>query len=392
MSFDENNAYNITKRLAFPRLIGSNGEKKAIDIVVDEFKKAGFDAIYREKFLTSFYHWVISRYLFLLLSVLLILIGLVFFINPWLTLIFLGIFFLSFLKTLRTANSSEILLSKNSKNNFETENIYTKLKSKNSKATVIFMSHWDSKSQTFSVNFRIIIIMISAFGGLSLSILYLILTLIQLIIRFESILLNITLFILVIFIAINGLLNFFNKAGNNSPGAYDNAAAVGILIELAKCFKIHPIENIDFIFLSTSSEELNLGGAKYFIKKYGKEFDKNSTYFINFDPIGGNELIRIITSFGVPRKSSSKKLNELFLSSAMELKLAAKNYYLPTGAWSDYMPIVREGFEACWIATTPGGKYVHTKKDDMNLIDIIALKNVLNLSLEVIKKLNKELS
>jgi hypothetical protein len=294
------------------------------------------------------------------------------------------------LKLLKISNATDIKLSKNNKNNFETENLYTKLKSKNAKATVIFMSHWDSKSQRFSSATRILLIMLSIIGSLIITFIYLIITIIKLIVQFNLLILEIILFLMTIIIALSTALNFFNRIGNKSFGAYDNAAAVGILIELARYLKNNPVENLDFIFLSTSSEELNLGGAKDFINKYEKEFNKNSTFFINFDPIGGNELIRVITSFGIPRKTSSEKLNELFLTSAKELNLAAKNYYLPSGAWSDYMPIVQKGFEACWIATVPGLKYVHTKDDNMNLIDINALKNVLNLTLNVVKKLNDE--
>ena len=43
MSVDENNAYRITERLAFPRLTGSDGEPKALGILVEEFKKAGYE-------------------------------------------------------------------------------------------------------------------------------------------------------------------------------------------------------------------------------------------------------------------------------------------------------------------------------------------------------------
>ena len=114
------------------------------------------------------------------------------------------------------------------------------------------------------------------------------------------------------------------------------------------------------------------------------------TYFINFDLIGGKELIRLITSYGIPRKTSSKKLKKLFLQSAKELKINIKDIYLPTGAWSDYMSIVQEGFEACWIGSQPGLKYVHTKKDDMELVSKEGIKNVLLLCLDVIEKLNNE--
>ena len=32
------NAYRITEKLAFPRLVSSSGEKKAIQIIIDEYK------------------------------------------------------------------------------------------------------------------------------------------------------------------------------------------------------------------------------------------------------------------------------------------------------------------------------------------------------------------
>jgi len=172
--------------------------------------------------------------------------------------------------------------------------------------------------------------------------------------------------------------------------AYDNATAVGILIELARYYKINPISNIDLLFLSTSSEELNLGGAIHFIQKYAHQFNKNSTYFINLDLIGGHELIRLITSYGIPRKNSSKKLNKLFLESSEDLSIKLKDVYAPTGAWSDYMPIVNEGYEACWLGSQPGLKFVHTKNDTMDLVSKEGLKNILLLCVDVVKKLENE--
>ena len=64
IELDVENAYRITEKLAFPRLIGSEGEKKAIEIILEEFGKAGFNAIHRDKFETSFYIWIVLRYMF----------------------------------------------------------------------------------------------------------------------------------------------------------------------------------------------------------------------------------------------------------------------------------------------------------------------------------------
>jgi len=385
-----NNAYRITEKLAFPRLISSEGEKKAIKIVLDEFRKAGYNSISQQKFKTSFHNWIFSRYIFSVLGSGLILLALSFYISPIITLILVVLkVFVSF-KALSVSVSTEIKLSKNPKYNYETENIYVNLKSKNSNCKVIFMGHWDSKSQTFSPSTRIMIFVIFVFGSLILYLLYFILSLLKLLINFNLPILNNILLDICIIIAIIGALNYFNKTGNNSPGAFDNAAAVGVLIELARYYKKNPVSNIDLMFLSTGSEELNLGGAIHFIQNFKDKFDKNSTFLINLDFIGGSELIRLISSYGIPRKISSKKLNKLFLESAKDLKIRIKDIYAPTGVWSDYMPIVQEGFEACWLGSQPGLKFVHTKKDDMPLISKEGIKNILYLCVNVIDKFNNE--
>ncbi len=386
----EDNAYRITEKLAFPRLVGSEGEKKALAIISDEFKKAGYNSIYKDNFKTSFYIWKVLRYGFFPAGFCLILLGLTFFINPWLTigLILINIYICT--KILGLATSRENKLLKNDDKNFTTENIFTTLKSKNSRAKVIFIGHWDSKSQTFPSSLRIILFMIALFGFIIIILFSLIVSIIQLLFPFNNLILNIIMLCFCISIALISNLNYFNKTGNNSPGAYDNAAAVGVIIELARYYKSNPIDNIDFIFLSTSSEELNLAGAKFFIQNYKKELERTSTYFINLDLIGGDELIRLITSYGIPRKLSSKKLKKLFLESANKLNIKIKDIYVPTGVWSDYMPIIQEGFEACWLGSQLGLKYVHTKKDNMDLVTKQGIKNILLLCEDVVKNLNNE--
>ena len=163
-TFNEDNAYQITKRLTFPRLVGSKGEKKALEIVLDEFKKAGYNPIYRDSFKTSFYNLIVLRYAFIPMGICLILLALSFFINYWLALgLFLSNLYIA-KKVLGLATTEKIHLLNNKEKNFDTENIYTNLKSKNSKTTVVFMAHWDSKSQTFPSSVRIILFLIVGVG------------------------------------------------------------------------------------------------------------------------------------------------------------------------------------------------------------------------------------
>jgi hypothetical protein len=391
MSIDENNAYRITERLAFPRLIGSEGEPKAIEVVIDEFKKAGYNDVKEEKFMTSFSQWIMARYVFFPLAAFLISISLTFYINFWITLVLIALLLgTAAIVGGKLLSSTDLGLMKDPAKNYETENIHVELENKNSKAKIIFMGHWDSKSQTFSTAIRIAIMVIPILGGLGLLLIYFILCLINIFAPFNNPQLNDVLLYLNIIFSIIGILNFFNKTGNDSPGAIDNAASAAMVIELARYFKANPLNNVDFIFLTPGSEELNLGGAKTFLKNHKHELDPKSTFFINFDAIGGASPIRMITSFGIPRKVASKKLHELLENSAKELNIKARTIYLPIGAWSDFMPVVQNGFEACWLTCDSGLKHVHTKRDTMALISKEGLKNGLLISIEVAKKLNEE--
>ena len=305
---DIDNAYRIAERLAFPRLIGSEGEVKAIETVVEEFEKVGYTSINRQKFKTSFHNTIYSRYIFLILGTCLVLLALSLYMNPLITLGLIGLaLFLSF-KALETATSTKMKLSKNPNKNFETENIWVDLRSKNSKCKVVFMGHWDSKSQLFPTSTRVLIFLIFTFSSLLLYLIFLILSLLKIIINLNIAILNNILLDASIIIALIGALSFFNKTGNLSPGAFDNAAAVGTIIELASYYKKNLPNNVDLTFLSPGSEELNLGGAIYFISKYKDQLNKDTTYFINLDFVGGSDLVRLTSSYGIPRRNSSKKL------------------------------------------------------------------------------------
>lgn len=389
---DVKNAYRITDRLAFPRLIGSKGEKKAIEIVVDEFKNAGFISVNRQKFKTSFHNFIYSRYIFLILGTGLIFLGLSYYINVFLTLCLIFLFLFISFKALQTATSTKMKLSRNKSNNYETENIWVNLENKNTNSRVVFMAHWDSKSQTFPSTIRVMIFLIFTFGALLLYLIFFILSIIKIFVNFDIPLLKNVLLDICLIIALIGGLNYFNKTGNFSPGAFDNAAGVGVILELARYYKINPPHNLDLTFLSPGSEELNLGGAIRFIEKLKNHLSKDTTFFINLDLIGGAEIIRLISSYGIPRKISSKKLNVLFKESAKENQIKMRDIYSPTGSWSDFMPIVQEGFEACWLGSQPGLKYVHTKKDNMSLVSKEGLKNIITLCIDVVKKLDLEFS
>ncbi len=392
MSIDENLAYEITKRLSFPRLVGSEGEKKAIKVVLDEFEKVGYNTVNREKFKTSLYNWKRIELLFLTMGMLYILLAISYYNLPILSLVIIALIVLCVLKLSKISNSNRIKLMKNDRYNFETENIYVNLKSKNSLVNLIFIAHYDSKSQVYSSIIRIYLIMVSVFGGVILLVVFFVLSVLKIIFTFNNLILNNILLGVSIVIGILAILNFFNKVGNKSPGATDNATSVGTVIALSKYFKNNPLENIDFTFLITGSEELNLGGAIDFIQKHKNELDKDITYFINYDLVGALGVLRNITSHGIPKKTTSTKLNELFRNSSKGLGIEIKEIYFPIGAAGDHMPIVNLGYKACVLGSAGCIKYVHSKKDTMSLVSKEGLNNIFSLSIEVANRLNKELT
>lgn len=379
----EENAYRITERLAFPRLVGSEGEPKAIAVVKDEIETAGYE-VKSETFKTSFFNWVLARFIFPPLAAILILAAALLYVSPITSivlsvlLLFIGMFATRFSGGARTIGKI-----------YETQNLIAHLPAPSKQLDVVFMAHWDSKSQTFSSLLRIISFIVAIFGALVLAILILIGAALALTGSLDS---SYYWGVLISSIAVGaiGSTNVFNVTGNDSPGALDNAASVGVMLEIARYFKIHPPQHVSLSFVSTGSEELNLGGAMDYITRHKQEFDPTRTLFINFDGIGGTGVIRLITSYGFPKKSSSDKLNRLFMEVARAKNIECKPTWLPVGAWSDYMPVIKAGFEACWLASAGSMMNVHRATDDMSTISKTGLKNALLLNVGVIERLDAE--
>ncbi|MHA1326842.1 MAG: M28 family metallopeptidase [Promethearchaeota archaeon] len=187
-----------------------------------------------------------------------------------------------------------------------------------------------------------------------------------------------------------GIVNFFNKTENKSIGSLDNATGVAILLELARFFKNYNDIKSNLIFLFTSSEELNLGGAIDYFNKHQKELSKENTYIINYDLAGGHNEIRILTAHGIPKKSIKNELTDLFLKIGKEQGLDVREYYIPTGAWVDNLVFANNGFKTIWVGSGGVMKYVHSKKDNMEIVSKTGLKNVLELTLKLIKELESK--
>lgn len=78
------------------------------------------------------------------------------------------------------------------------------------------------------------------------------------------------------------------RQGDLYPGADDNAAAVAILLEAARCFSLQPRRperNIVFVF--TSGEEQNLSGSKALVELLKQTKLSQRCRVVNLDMLGG---------------------------------------------------------------------------------------------------------
>jgi hypothetical protein len=395
MSFKGENAYKFTKKISFPRLIGSDGWLKARDIIKKEFESYGYE-IETQKFKSSmFLTNVLLRVLMIPLLVILSLIIILYYLLPFGCLI-LSIVILCLIPFIGKYASSGGGSGdyKEPKEGIDSENIYVNIISENSKVRVFFMGHYDTKSQVLSIITRVICYVLVFIGGIAVCVLGLIGSIFKVFFLSENIIITWTLIICSIIAGVAAILLALNAVQNKSPGSLDNGTSVSTVVELSRVFKENPPKNIDLTFLTTDAEEQGVLGASAFISRYKDELDKEDTYFINFEAVGAkDEKLGVLTSFGMPKKQyTSKKLNNLAFKAADTLDLDVKKQYWPIGLLADHNPIMNHGFKATMLGTMAMGVGIHTSKDTMENVSEENLEIAGKLCVKIIELFDEELS
>ncbi len=384
-------SYEITEKLAqYPRLIGSEGEIKGREILVEEFKKLGYEPV-REEFNASLFimNVFMKRVMWFVFLVHLIA-GTLYLFDFYLPAVVIAVMVLLILilgsKRLFTVSSTRKIGEKDA---IKTENIYAKLKSKNSKGTCFITAHHDSKSQTYPLKVRIRLNQILLFGGLGFN---LSITVGGIIAEFNtpSPLFYWFVIITLVSVLLISILLSFNMTENKSVGATDNAAGCGAVLALAKKFIESPPEKLDLNFVVFSAEEVGLMGAAAFVEKYESEWDKKTTFCLNYDVLGFDTPLMLLDSYGIRKTSPAKTLNKLLMQIAQKNSIKMKKLWLPIGAAEDGMVFTQRGYEAAWLGALESK--VHTSKDTMDIIKQERFIDYLILGNELILELDKYLA
>ncbi|MXV74711.1 Zn-dependent exopeptidase M28 [Candidatus Poribacteria bacterium] len=382
LAYDAKLAYYHITQLAFPRLVDSVGEAEAQDYIVEQFTALGLDVSWEPFSFTKFPAEVLPR----ILSVLFV--PVVLFV-PWFGERFPVLLCLACLLSLAIAlfftqwqKRLEGLYDVGKR--CRTENIIAKngVEQEDNTPAFLFVAHYDSKSQVLPIAVRAVSYGIAITG-------LLVLTTLMLIKLFAAVWLpnyivwgvaGITSFCL--------LLLQINVTQNRSPGGFDNASGVGVMLEVARVVMARE-EKKSVTFLATGAEEYGMCGALRYIQTHADEYDRENTYVINLDGLGVGDGVNVVTRYGIPPTRTTRALSDLFRTSGEALGIHVSDRYLPIGVGLDSIPIASRGFETVTLTARGVGSValkVHSKRDRSELLNTESLQQVGELVVDVIER------
>lgn len=376
-NFDARRAYQHVKAIAFPRSVGSTGEMEAREYIVRHFRDLGLHVVREPFHFTKFPAEVLPRLACAIFTPLV-------FMVPWLgerfsiqmCLLCLGSLAVAMALT-RWQQPLEKLYDVGKK--WRSENVIATndVPQTADAPTLIFVAHYDSKSQVLPIAVRAVAYGIAIAGLISLTGFILV----QLLFQFwppNAVLWGIA--------SVSGfclLLLQFNFTQNRSPGGFDNASGIGVLLELAR---VGMSQKRRCIFLATGAEEYGMCGALRYIQRRSctmhpiERLAKNEkTFVINLDGLGVGNSVNVITRYGIPPTRTARKLAEALRASGEALGIKTRERYFPIGVGFDSIPIASRGFEAVTLTSGDVGKValkVHSKHDRGELLNVESLQRV----------------
>ena len=390
LTYDAKHAYHHITQLAFPRLVGSAGEANAQDYIAQQFTGLGL-VVSRESFsFTKFPAEVLPRLLCglfvpVVLSV------------PWfgerfpipvclvcLLSLSIALLFTQWQKRFeglydvgRRHRSENIIATNGRKPNDNTP-------------ALLFVAHYDSKSQVLPIAVRAVAYGIAIVG-------LIVLTIVMVIEVLTVVWLpdSITLVWLPNFIvwSVAGTTTFclvllqINLTQNRSPGGFDNASGVGVMLEVARVVMARG-EKKPITFLAAGAEEYGMCGALRYVQKHADEYDQKNTYVINLDGLGVGNSVNVVTRYGIPPVRTANVLADLFQASGESLGIQVSERYLPIGVGLDSIPIASHGFETVTLTAGDVGRValkIHSKQDRCDLLNMESLQQVGELIVDVIE-------
>lgn len=159
-----------------------------------------------------------------------------------------------------------------------------------------------------------------------------------------------------------GALLALSFAGNESPGALDNATGLAALLEVATVCKQHG----DIAFLLTDGEELGLVGARMGVSRLPPVQG-----VINVDGLDDHGSFFVAEGYGWRRQGSAPQLAAALLTAAAALDLPIQRRALPRALPVDHLPVAEAGIPALTLLRGSWKSLlrVHSPTDDADRLD-----------------------
>ncbi len=403
--FDKERLFKHVNSFCFPRLSGTEGEKKAVELTVNTFKELGYneDQIIKEPFkFSDFYSTTLIQLLMIMCLTIYLILLVAAYMNPFLTILVFALIALIVYLILRALKHPEVgFWGEYFGKTFTSTNVFVKIPAKTKDpeeaGNLIISAHLDSKSQSFKTAWRVVLYRIWLFGGVVLGILYINYVILGI---FLSHLGNFNPIFQVSIWAVTALVSFSNVmlmfliTHNKSPGALDNASGMSIVFVLSSYFKNHPLDNFNLWFCQFSAEELGTMGSRVFVNNRENQFLKGKTFQINLDMISSakhstkKNNVGYLKSYGIiPRRLISPLLSKYLDQAANEENIFIDGFHLSTGAHTDSVPFHLRGYDAVDLTTRAAALYTHDVTDTPDKVDPnilhdatkVVFKTILNL-------------
>ncbi len=404
-SFKIDRLFNYVKKFSFPRLAGTSGEVKAVDLAIKTFKDIGYDdlKIQKEHFKFSDFYSTTLIKLIMVINLTFSLFVLMFtYISLYFTIIIGGIMAFVLILIIRGLKHPENpgFWGEYYGKTISATNVFVKLPAKklptDQAGDIIISAHLDSKSQSFKTYWRVFFYRVWLYSGIFLALFFILLFIRTFtIIKINLLTIGSGLWILTIIISISNFFLIFLNTHNKSPGSLDNATGMAVVFELSDYFREKALEYFNIWFCQFSAEELGTMGSRIFVNNREVKFVKKRVFQINLDIISciceSKNQVEYLKSYGVlPRKKVAPLLSKYLDNAAKEENIRIKGYHLSTGAHTDSVPFHLREFDSVDLVTRVGGRYTHTKDDTPDKVDPKVLKEACIIIRRVILSLDKD--
>ena len=377
--FDGERAKQYAREVAFPRMVGTEGERKAAETINRTLKELGY-AVREEGFRIRISPWVWMKGFLVVSLCLLVLTQLDYSRSPVVSLLCTGILVVWIVSWEKLwIRLGRWVVSEDFGEGTRSKNIFAELPAQKDGQPLYLVAHYDSKSQSLNLYVRAILFLLGILGLVFL----VVWTWVSVLVGWGAgRVLSLPAWIQIIFAAVClfHLVYLLGPMKNGSEGAVDNASGVGVLLELARTVRLNPPPGVRPIFLFTGAEEWGLLGALMAARKYGPDMLRSRAFVLNVDSVGRGRVLRAC-SMG---KGGKSWLNEIVRMSRAK-GLEVRRLPFLRGIMMDHLafgPVI----PAVSLTSIYGeGWHIHTSRDTLALVQADGLEAMGRLLLSVVE-------